>query len=98
MLKNEYLRDCLAKMVVVYSLTIAKLGLTVRNFLQCVWWDWQEFIYYELLPTAKVLTDRDIDRDTPEAPGAWLVFIIFNTLIDTTLIALIMTTIGNYIY
>ncbi|GFU58631.1 histone-lysine N-methyltransferase SETMAR [Trichonephila clavipes] len=30
--------------------TVVKLGLTVRKLLLCIWWNWKEIIYYELLP------------------------------------------------
>ncbi|GFY20144.1 histone-lysine N-methyltransferase SETMAR [Trichonephila clavipes] len=29
---------------------VAKPGLTSRNVLLCIWWDWKGIIYYELLP------------------------------------------------
>ena len=45
--------------------TVAKLGLTVRKVLLCVWWDWQG-IYYELLPCGQTLNSdlycQQLDR------------------------------------
>ncbi|GFV25248.1 mariner transposase [Trichonephila clavipes] len=29
--------------------TVAKPELAVRKVLLCIWWDWKEIIYYELL-------------------------------------------------
>ena len=31
------------------------LGLTARQVLLCVWWDWQGIIHYELLPYGQTL-------------------------------------------
>ncbi|GFV40055.1 mariner Mos1 transposase [Trichonephila clavipes] len=35
--------------------TVAKLGLTSRKVLLCIWWDWKGTIYYELLPYGQTL-------------------------------------------
>ncbi|GFT73917.1 histone-lysine N-methyltransferase SETMAR [Trichonephila clavipes] len=35
--------------------TVAKLGLTVRKILLCIWWDWKGIIFYELLPYGQAL-------------------------------------------
>ncbi|GFW36006.1 histone-lysine N-methyltransferase SETMAR [Trichonephila clavipes] len=35
--------------------TVAKPGLTTSKVLLCIWWDWKEIIYYELLLYDKIL-------------------------------------------
>ncbi|GFX45002.1 histone-lysine N-methyltransferase SETMAR-like [Trichonephila clavipes] len=35
--------------------TVAKLGLTARKALLCIWWDWKGIIYFELLPYGQTL-------------------------------------------
>ncbi|GFX38400.1 histone-lysine N-methyltransferase SETMAR [Trichonephila clavipes] len=46
--------------------TVAKLGLTTRKVLQCIWWDWKGIIYYELLPYGQTLNSdpycQQLDR------------------------------------
>ncbi|GFW46175.1 mariner Mos1 transposase [Trichonephila clavipes] len=35
--------------------TEAKPGLTSRKVLLCIWWDWKDIIYYELIPLDQTL-------------------------------------------
>ncbi|GFV28972.1 mariner Mos1 transposase [Trichonephila clavipes] len=46
--------------------TVAKPGLTARKVLLCIWWDWKEIIYYELLPYGQTLNSdtycQQLDR------------------------------------
>ncbi|GFX40393.1 histone-lysine N-methyltransferase SETMAR [Trichonephila clavipes] len=35
--------------------TVAKPGLTAREVLLCIWWNWKGIIYYELLPCGQTL-------------------------------------------
>ena len=45
---------------------VAKPGLTARNVLLCVLWDWQGIIHYELLPYVQTLNSdlycQQLDR------------------------------------
>ncbi|GFV31430.1 mariner Mos1 transposase [Trichonephila clavipes] len=34
---------------------VARPGLTPRKVLLCIWWDWEEIIYYGLLPYDQTL-------------------------------------------
>lgn len=109
----SHLRECLAKMIVVNSrwagandsrvridgqelFAMFLVGLARIHLLWAAPYG-QSFNSGKRGIVFHQVNARHIDSDTPEAPGAWLVFIIFNTLIDTTLIASIMKTIGNYI-
>ncbi|GFW92744.1 histone-lysine N-methyltransferase SETMAR [Trichonephila clavipes] len=56
--------------------TVAKPGLTSRKVLLCIWWNWKEIIYYELLPCGQTLNSDlcqqldhlklAIDQERPE--------------------------------
>jgi len=35
--------------------TMAKLGLTPRKVMLCVWWDWKGIVHYELLPPGQTI-------------------------------------------
>ncbi|QQP51269.1 Histone-lysine N-methyltransferase SETMAR [Caligus rogercresseyi] len=42
----------------------------VRKFLLCVWWDWQGFIYYELLPNGQTLNSNLYCQQLDRLKGA----------------------------
>jgi len=38
--------------------TIAKLGLTRKKVMLCVWWDWKEIVHYELLSSNQTINSE----------------------------------------
>ncbi|GFX22082.1 histone-lysine N-methyltransferase SETMAR [Trichonephila clavipes] len=58
--------------------TVGKPGLTARKVLLCIWWDWKEIIYYELLPYGQTLNSdlycQQLDHMKLAIEQKWLEF------------------------